>query len=86
MSRLNEICEYELNKKLLEGLGEIDIKNELKEDPVALAIYIGNYAHRNQLRVNGEKYFNHPISCFNIFLNMIDVTRDDLYDADIKLL
>lgn len=86
MSRLKEICEYELNKNMLEGLEEIDIKKTLKENPVILSVLIGNYAHRNQLRVNGENYFNHPVSCLNIFLDMLNTNKENMYDIDFKLL
>ena len=80
---------------MIEKIKRYAIENENKEEavvkrllkmPVPLAYYIALYAHRNQIRENGEPYINHPISIFNNYYLFADLKEgNDLY-VDVALM
>jgi len=71
MTKLREMTFYLVDNNLISKEGFY-----LDYEPNKLAFDIGTYAHRNQKRINGEKYFEHSLRCylqyqilFNIFEN-----------------
>lgn len=72
MSRLKEIHDYLiLRGKTLEELLELD------HSSVYLSMEIMEYAHRNQKRVNGEDYANHPSRCLQNYRDLVGIVTDD---------
>lgn len=81
MSRLKEIHNYLISKgKTIEELIECD------HSSVYLSFEIMEYAHRNQKRVNGEDYANHPARCLQNYRDLVGITTDDYDCIDIDLM
>ena len=49
----------------------IDEETLNMKNPIALAMQIMHYAHRDQTRENGEGYACHPLRCYNMYQDMI---------------
>ncbi len=51
-----------------------------------LSMEICEYAHRDQKRVNGEDYANHPARCLNMYRYLVGIKEGKLGGIDIDLL
>lgn len=81
MSRLQEIHNYLISI----GKSEEDLR-ELDNFSVYLSMEIMEYAHRNQTRVNGEDYANHPTRCMNNYCKLVGIVPDGYFCADADLM
>lgn len=74
-TRLEEIHEYLIkNKKFTkEDLDEYDSAS------VTLAYEIAEYAHRDQKRLNGDIYINHPYGCMKHYRNLVGIVPGDYF-------
>ena len=81
MSRLKEIHDYLIERgKTIEELIELD------HSSVYLSFEIMEYAHRNQKRVNGEDYANHPARCLQNYRNLVGIKDNDYNCSDKDLM
>ena len=69
--------EVKLNKKTIE---------EFDKHSVYIAMEIALYAHRGQIRENGEEYVHHPISCLNLYRNLVGIKQGDPFCIDVNLM
>lgn len=80
-TRLKEIHEYLIKV----GCEEQDLLN-MDTQSVYLATEIALYAHRDQKRVNGEDYANHPLNCMESYRKFVGITPDDYFCIDVDLM
>ena len=80
--------------KIKEKINDYLLKqNYTKEDiafmdtsSVYLAEEIALYAHRNQKRLNGNAYVNHPFNVLNLYRSFTGIRENDYFCVDIDLL
>ena len=63
------------------GMSEEDI-NKGFEDSRKIASFIAAYAHRNQTRINGDKYFIHP---YSVAMNFRKIFCTYKFDGDLMI-
>lgn len=61
-----------------EGYTDEEI-NFLDSASVYVAHQISVYAHRNQKRLNGDNYFNHPYNVMQWYRNMVGIVENDYF-------
>ena len=78
---LKKIHDYLISK----GAKEEDLL-QADTQSVYLSMEICEYAHRNQKRVNGEDYAEHPARCLKRYRKMVGITPDDPFCIDKDLM
>ena len=63
------------------GMNEEDINKDF-EDSRKIACFIAAYAHRNQQRINGDKYFIHP---YSVAMNFRKILCTYKFDGDLMI-
>lgn len=73
------------NYLLIEGYEEESLKS-MDDSTVNLALKIALFAHKDQKRVNGEDYINHPLGLMLSYRELVGIKPDDYYSVDVDLL
>ena len=79
-----------LKEKIDNYLLDIGYSKDMVENMDTASVYIAEkiaiYAHRNQYRINGEPYINHPYSVLDRYRNFVGIVPDDYFCIDVDLL
>ena len=81
MSRLQEIHDY-----LIKNDREEKDLLQLDKFSVYLSMEICEYAHRNQIRENGDLYLVHPCRCLGYYRHMVGIKENDPFCIDVDLM
>ena len=76
-----EMKEYFMSKGF-----EEDRYERVFSSTVNIASLVSIYAHRNQVRENGEGYYEHPYSCMELYRRFVGIVEGEYDCIDLDLL